>query len=73
MFLDPQFQTADCHHRGFTLVEAILTIGILLILASISIPVYNDYIGDFRQINSRFSSQAATATAQADQALSSAQ
>lgn len=58
--------------QGFTLVEVVLIVGILLILASISIPTYSDYIGSFRSINSNFSSRAASATSNAAAALSSA-
>lgn len=57
---------------GFTLVEAIIVIGIMLVLASIAIPTYQDYVQNARDAKTSFSNKATANNAHYSSLLSAA-
>lgn len=58
--------------QGFSLLEAVAVIAILIVLASITLPNYGQLLPQFGQIQRNFANQASSATRAADSALQSA-
>ncbi len=57
---------------GFTLIEVIIVVGILLILAAIGIPAYTGYMEAAKSAKTEYSSKAAGNASAANSALSAA-